>query len=41
MTTPSEVITFSQAVTPELAKEYLAKNTHNRPVQLAHVRALR
>ena len=40
MTTPSEVITFSQAVTPELAKEYLAKNTHNRPVQLAHVRAL-
>lgn len=36
----SEVITFTQLITPDLAKGYLAKNTHNRNVQQSHVQAL-
>jgi hypothetical protein len=36
----SEVISVFQDISPALAEEYLAKNTHNRPVNKEHVKAL-
>ena len=36
----AEVISVFQDITPEAAKDYLERNTHNRPVNKEHVRAL-